>query len=249
MVRAVFTNEKRANRGIRLKRHASAHCHAEIACQIHFMKHHTLFLAIAALAATSCSLQLDSQYGLRWDRRVLAPKDQTAHAESHSNVAPSVQAEVIPQRQIQTSEGLTLAGPQGENYSLQYTTPADFGATSPSEHEELLIESAPVPAAHENADRDVVPTENTPSAEPGTTSGQIVGLIFLMFLLFVTALISTLFTFIAFAWWIPEGDLGIFSGILPLLITIASIVGFVKLGKKVEALKKKLRAEKANKNS
>jgi hypothetical protein len=74
VVRAVFTNEKRANRGIRLKRHASAHCHAEIACQIHFMKHHTLFLAIAALAATSCSLQLDSQYGLRWDRRVPVQK-------------------------------------------------------------------------------------------------------------------------------------------------------------------------------
>lgn len=76
MVRAVFTNEKRANRGIRLKRHASAHCHAEIACQIHFMKHHTLFLAIAALAATSCSLQLDSQYGLRWERRIYAPQSE-----------------------------------------------------------------------------------------------------------------------------------------------------------------------------
>lgn len=201
----------------------------------------TTLLAALALT-TSCSLQLDSQYGLRWDRRVLAPKDQTAYTERQSNVDPPAQAEVNSQSQIQS--GLTLAGPQDENYSLQYTTSADFGATSPSEHEELLIDSAPVPAAHEIADRDVVPTENTPSAEPGTTSGQIVGLVFLMFLLFVTALISTLFTFIAFAWWIPYGDLGIFSGILPILITIASIVGFVKLGKKVEALKKKLRAEK-----
>ena len=212
------------------------------------MQKFTTLLAALALT-TSCSLQLDSQYGLRWDRRVLAPKDLTAHAESQSNVDPPIQAQVIPQRQILTSEGLTLARPQDENYSLQYNTQTELDATPTSEQVEPLHESSPVPAAHENADRDVVPTENTPSADPGTTSGQIVGLVFLMFLLFVTALISTLFTFIAFAWWIPYGDLGIFSGILPLLITIASIVGFVKLGKKVEALKKKLRAEKANKNS
>jgi len=31
------------------------------------MRHTTLLLALAALATTSCSLQLDSQYGLRWD--------------------------------------------------------------------------------------------------------------------------------------------------------------------------------------
>ena len=34
------------------------------------MRHTTLLLALAALAATSRSLQLDSQYGLRWDRRI-----------------------------------------------------------------------------------------------------------------------------------------------------------------------------------
>jgi len=38
------------------------------------MRHTTLLLALAALAATSCSLQLDSQYGLRWDRRVPVQK-------------------------------------------------------------------------------------------------------------------------------------------------------------------------------
>lgn len=31
------------------------------------MRHTTLLLAFAALAFTSCSLQLDSQYGLRWE--------------------------------------------------------------------------------------------------------------------------------------------------------------------------------------
>ncbi len=208
----------------------------------------TTLLAALALTA-SCSLQLDSQYGLRWDRRVLAPKDLMAYAERLSNVDPPVQAEVIPQRQIQTDEGLTLAGPHDEIYSLQYNTSAETDATPPSEHGEPLHASSPVPAAHENVDQDFVQTENNPSADPGTTSDQIVGLGFLMFLLFVTALISALLTFIAFAWWIPQLGNSVFSGILPALITIAAIFGFVKLGKKVEALKQKLRAEKAAKNS
>ena len=44
------------------------------------MRHTTLLLALAALAATSCSLQLDSQYGLRWDRSVPA----MSHSENQS---------------------------------------------------------------------------------------------------------------------------------------------------------------------
>jgi len=44
------------------------------------MRHTTLLLALAALAATSCSLQLDSQYGLRWDRSVPAMR----HSENRS---------------------------------------------------------------------------------------------------------------------------------------------------------------------
>lgn len=36
------------------------------------MRNTNLLLSLAALAATSCSLQLDSQYGLRWDRSVPA---------------------------------------------------------------------------------------------------------------------------------------------------------------------------------
>jgi hypothetical protein len=41
------------------------------------MRHTTLLLALAALAATSCSLQLDSQYGLRWERRLPVPKQES----------------------------------------------------------------------------------------------------------------------------------------------------------------------------
>ena len=44
------------------------------------MRHTTLLLALAALAATSCSLQLDTQYGLRWDRSVPAMR----HSENQS---------------------------------------------------------------------------------------------------------------------------------------------------------------------
>lgn len=44
------------------------------------MRNITLLLAFAALAATSCSLQLDSQYGLRWDRSVPAMR----HSENQS---------------------------------------------------------------------------------------------------------------------------------------------------------------------
>ena len=41
------------------------------------MKHTTLLLALAALAATSCSLQLDSQYGLRWEPTPIVRSEPT----------------------------------------------------------------------------------------------------------------------------------------------------------------------------
>lgn len=50
------------------------------------MRHTTLLLALAALAATSCSLHLDSQYGLRWDRRV--PVDRS-RSEVHDGIRQS----------------------------------------------------------------------------------------------------------------------------------------------------------------
>ncbi|MGA0110315.1 MAG: hypothetical protein ACO3HG_07585, partial [Schleiferiaceae bacterium] len=39
----------------------------------------TTLLAALALT-TSCSLQLDSQYGLRWDRRIYAPQGEHTSA-------------------------------------------------------------------------------------------------------------------------------------------------------------------------
>jgi len=38
------------------------------------MKRTTLLLILAALTASSCSLERNSQYGLRWDRRLYAPQ-------------------------------------------------------------------------------------------------------------------------------------------------------------------------------
>lgn len=64
----------------------------------------TLHLALVALAATSCSLQLDSQYGLRWDRRVTVPQ----RAESDINKAqPEVEPEVAPECYVAESESPT----------------------------------------------------------------------------------------------------------------------------------------------
>ena len=51
------------------------------------MKSTTLLLALAALAATSCSLQLDSQYGLRWDRRVPAQRHNETESERTETIA------------------------------------------------------------------------------------------------------------------------------------------------------------------
>jgi hypothetical protein len=46
-----------------------------------------LILFLAALAATSCSLQLDSQYGLRWDRRVPAQRHNETEFERNETIA------------------------------------------------------------------------------------------------------------------------------------------------------------------
>jgi len=64
----------------------------------------TLLLALAVLAATSCSIHLDSQYGLRWDHRVTVPQ----RAESDINKAqPEVEPEVAPECYVAESESPT----------------------------------------------------------------------------------------------------------------------------------------------
>lgn len=65
------------------------------------MRHTTLLLALAALATTSCSLQLDSQYGLRWDRRVTVPP----RAESEiTDAQPTAEAEAVTEVHAVESE-------------------------------------------------------------------------------------------------------------------------------------------------
>jgi hypothetical protein len=84
------------------------------------MRHTTLLLALAALAATSCSLQLDSQYGLRWDRRVTVPQ----RAESDfSEAQPEVEPEVAPEWYAAESEPPTetaqhMAAPEAKDFEV-----------------------------------------------------------------------------------------------------------------------------------
>jgi len=84
------------------------------------MKHTTLLLAFAALASTSCSLQLDSQYGLRWDRRVTVPQ----RAESDFTEAqPEVEPEVAPEWYAAESEPPTetaqhMAAPEATDFEV-----------------------------------------------------------------------------------------------------------------------------------
>ncbi len=76
------------------------------ACQLDGMRHTTLLLAFAALTVTSCSLQLDSQYGLRWDRRVTVPQ----RAESETSVdRATAEPEVAPEFYAADSEPQTEA--------------------------------------------------------------------------------------------------------------------------------------------
>ena len=68
----------------------------------------TLLLALAALAATSCSIQFDSQYGLRWYRLVTVPQ----RAESDFTEAqPKVEPDVAPEWFATESEPPTETAP------------------------------------------------------------------------------------------------------------------------------------------
>jgi|GEM_PF-1846951 hypothetical protein len=78
------------------------------------MRHITLLLAFAALAATSCSLQLDSQYGLRWEPKTHAGPSSERNQKSSSppetvlteTAAPSWNSiEPESSEALQTSEG------------------------------------------------------------------------------------------------------------------------------------------------
>ena len=84
------------------------------------MKQSTLLLAFAALAATSCSLQLDSQYGLRWDRRVTVPqRAESDITESQPVVEPEVPQEwYVAESEPQPEAAQPMAAPNAADFEL-----------------------------------------------------------------------------------------------------------------------------------
>lgn len=84
------------------------------------MKQPILLLILAALAATSCSLQLNSQYGLRWDRRVTVPqRAESDITESQPMVEPEVAQEwYAAESEPQTEAAQPLAAPNATDFEL-----------------------------------------------------------------------------------------------------------------------------------
>lgn len=94
------------------------------------MRHTTLLLAFAALAATSCSLQLDSQYGLRWEPKTHAVPN--SERSQKSNTAREVEL-IQPAAPTWNSVGTQ------STESFQTATP-DYLAV---EHQESVIVTDP----------------------------------------------------------------------------------------------------------
>jgi hypothetical protein len=84
------------------------------------MKHPIVLLAFAALAATSCSLQLDSQYGLRWDRRVTVPqRAESDFTEAQPEVEPEVALEWhAAESEPQTEAAQPIAIPEAADFEV-----------------------------------------------------------------------------------------------------------------------------------
>jgi hypothetical protein len=127
--------------------------------------------------------------------------------------------------------------------------PADMGSSAPQLTESFSQEPAPIDIISQSTDFKLVQQDDAEGFTIRSTSGQIAGLNFLIFLLVLAVIISGLTALVAFSWWIPAADASVFSGILPLVILIGSFVGIFKLGQKVEALKQQSRSEKAKQNS
>lgn len=200
-----------------------------------------ILLYLAALAATSCSLQLDSQYGLRWDPKVTAPRDHIAHLEPHYGEVAPIQTEPTPQNQSESTESRTLAVPVAESYI--HNTVAEVNWDAP---QLALNDRAPMHLIepHLNDFADSVPSEEAVETTSRFNVGKLVGLGFLMFVFFVALIISALTALIAFLWWIPVNDDPLISGILPLFIAIGSVVGIVKVGRKIDQLKQDMKSKK-----
>ena len=80
----------------------------------------TLLLALAALAATSCSIQLDSQYGLRWDRRVTVPqRAESDFTEAQPEVEPEVALEwYATESEPPTNPVQHMAAPEATDFEV-----------------------------------------------------------------------------------------------------------------------------------
>jgi len=200
-----------------------------------------IVLSIAVLAATSCSLQFDSQYGIRWDPKVTAPRDHVAHMAPHYGEVAPIQTEPTPQNQSQPTESITQAASVAEAYSHNTVADVYWGAPQPVLNDR---ESMQLIEPHLTDYTEPVPSEEAEDATSRFNVGNLVGLGFLMFVFFVTLIISALIALIAFAWWIPANDDPLISGILPLFIAIGSVIGIVKVGRKIDQIKQEMKSKK-----
>lgn len=84
------------------------------------MKHPIILLALAALAITSCSLQLDSQYGLRWDRRVTVPqRAESDVTEDQPEVEPELALEwYAGESEPPTETAQHMAAPEATDFEV-----------------------------------------------------------------------------------------------------------------------------------
>lgn len=98
------------------------------AYELEVMRHITLLLAFAALAATSCSLQLDSQYGLRWDRSVPAMR----HSENQSQEPFTDPDRYVEPAQVEPSTIEFAAMPNNETIEIaQYDQMVEVAREEP----------------------------------------------------------------------------------------------------------------------
>ena len=114
----------------------------------------TLLLALAALAATSCSLQLDSQYGLRWDRRVTVPqRAESDFTEAQPEAEPEVTLEwYATESEPPTNPVQHMAAPEATDFevSLPFGIQIDDLPEAAQPHIERQLEKLHTQSASNN---------------------------------------------------------------------------------------------------
>lgn len=219
------------------------------------MKHQTLFLAIATLAATSCSVQLDSQYGLRWDRRIYAPHSEPAD-EPTPEVATANEAASVEVKSaaiaLLSAESFTVPTDQLPTYDPLEITESTSIPEAPHTYW-----AAPVPETHSNTN-----PESPIDADGQTIKSKLDGtdiivlkvlatliLVFVGLVLAFYGLISLLIT----DWTSTTATDGYFlgtigwpQGLLTTLITGSGIWLCISLIKKLWTKKSKRKSKKNN---